>query len=983
MRFLPVVAFSVLLFLAAYVPPVYAVSSCGGVSDSCQCGANNPYPCCNNGNGKASNCTWGAWHMACCNWGAAMPSPWQNAMFWAGNYAGHPDYNVVSQPVPNSIGCMTSSGVGHVAWVTAVNGSTVDVKEQSCCEGSSCYPNCSWCINGFRDHSYSKSYFDGGYIVKKGAVNPCGDGNCNNGEDCNSCSADCGTCPYCGDGQCNNGENCDSCSDDCGSCETCGDNQCNGGESCASCPNDCGGCCGNGDCDNGENCDSCPKDCGECTDMPEGELQVVNCAVIAGWALDPDIGGTVAVRIMSDGQQVAEVTADQPNDSSPGHGFSYKPDAGIKDGQVHTIEAMAVDDKGEKVKTLPGSGKKLLCRNGVEQYGIFAVEHLDSAGIDVFPVAEEGAPFCSLRLAHSGGLEYPNSGTVTARALLANTPFEQLTFDSCGGFADPLYQAAISIDGGAVVTLGSQLVECTPVTVEQPGQELTVSLAATSMTSDPEARELVLKNLAAWSKGWKVGYSDDSSGLVWSNETTDTLGFHARPDVAECIGHISASRQFAKPFDAVEFTLSGESVPAVEVTISNQEGTIVGIDDCTPGAPCSPSDFAGQGLEVKTDCGGTAALPAGWQLKLENLKVFSNFVQAADPWSLIGEKAWGLTAAVPEPSAPGLALRLSTEPDVSMPSGTVRGEMAFPLPPADRIIGMLSYALPGSCFNARVSLDGTAAEDHHTGTYFGPFDIELNGGQLAVSMAASGDCEGQPGAGHVEIQATSYRRGGWWTTPSPAFAGIRDLRGEGCSVKFENLKWWGMSGNQAHGSLHVHRYLDKPHNGVRYNLNHSFFSAFFTLELMLDGQPVSETPLLEPGETAQELTDVEFTDIGFRLSVQVPEVYAYKWEVEAFDVEVLDPAAGWVSVCLAAEGEPELEGVFEVVETGADIITVGNDAAIMLVDGQTPPGKKSSGCGMSHSSGGPGPLMTLFLLVAAILGASGTRFVLAKMRRNC
>lgn len=49
----------------------------------------------------------------------------------------------------------------------------------------------------------------------------CGDGSCNGGETCSSCSSDCGVCPpttYCGDGVCNGGETCSSCSTDCGTC---------------------------------------------------------------------------------------------------------------------------------------------------------------------------------------------------------------------------------------------------------------------------------------------------------------------------------------------------------------------------------------------------------------------------------------------------------------------------------------------------------------------------------------------------------------------------------------------------------------------------------------------------------------------------------------------------------------------------------------------------------------------------------------------
>jgi len=47
----------------------------------------------------------------------------------------------------------------------------------------------------------------------------CGDGSCNNGENCTTCATDCGACvPTCGDGVCGSGENCSSCSKDCGGC---------------------------------------------------------------------------------------------------------------------------------------------------------------------------------------------------------------------------------------------------------------------------------------------------------------------------------------------------------------------------------------------------------------------------------------------------------------------------------------------------------------------------------------------------------------------------------------------------------------------------------------------------------------------------------------------------------------------------------------------------------------------------------------------
>lgn len=47
----------------------------------------------------------------------------------------------------------------------------------------------------------------------------CGDGSCNNGETCSSCSQDCGACPViCGNGNCETGETCLTCASDCGAC---------------------------------------------------------------------------------------------------------------------------------------------------------------------------------------------------------------------------------------------------------------------------------------------------------------------------------------------------------------------------------------------------------------------------------------------------------------------------------------------------------------------------------------------------------------------------------------------------------------------------------------------------------------------------------------------------------------------------------------------------------------------------------------------
>ncbi|VVB75137.1 Uncharacterised protein [uncultured archaeon] len=55
---------------------------------------------------------------------------------------------------------------------------------------------------------------------------PCGNGTCEAGigENCSTCTSDCGSCAYCGDGVCNNGETCLTCGGDCG---------CTGGRVCS------------------------------------------------------------------------------------------------------------------------------------------------------------------------------------------------------------------------------------------------------------------------------------------------------------------------------------------------------------------------------------------------------------------------------------------------------------------------------------------------------------------------------------------------------------------------------------------------------------------------------------------------------------------------------------------------------------------------------------------------------------------------------
>ena len=144
-----------LLVLLIAATPALAVFQCGPTQDTCQCGANNPYPCCDNG----GNCTWYAWHNACCSLAVALPS-WGNAKQWTGNARANASFSVSTTPVSNSVSCRDIGTYGHVGFVSALNGGGgIQVKEQSC-----------WGAYGDATTNYASSYFTGGFITPAGRV---------------------------------------------------------------------------------------------------------------------------------------------------------------------------------------------------------------------------------------------------------------------------------------------------------------------------------------------------------------------------------------------------------------------------------------------------------------------------------------------------------------------------------------------------------------------------------------------------------------------------------------------------------------------------------------------------------------------------------------------------------------------------------------------------------------------------------------------
>jgi len=1052
---------AMLVLFSGWQGKATAVPSCGGVSDSCQCGADNPYPCCNNGNGKSSNCTWGSWHHACCDWGKGLPG-WSHAKYWAGNAASHPDYDVKSSPESGSIGCRKSGYYGHVAYVTGVNGSNVSVHEMSCCEGTSCWPGCSYCINGFQNASYNSGYFDGGYIVPEGAGPVCGDGSCNGGEncsncsgdcgkccgngkcdygeDCNSCSKDCGSCPYCGDGKCasgesckscpkdcgsccgngkcDNGEDCESCSKDCGKCPYCGDGKCSGGESCKSCKEDCGKCCGNGDCDygetcescskdcgkccgngdcdygetcescskdcgkccgngkcdygetcdscekdcgdccgngscdHGETCESCEKDCGPCNHPPVGYVERADCGAIAGWAEDPDSPAPVDVIVRCNGVVVAQMQAGGDSQGHPGHGFYVAVGHELKNSQIQVVEVIAIDDKGEFQPLIDGSGKQFLCRNGIERHGIWTIEHQDSAAVDIFPFPLGESGLTTVQLRHPGGTPYPNSGRVTATASMLATPFEKVQATVCGAYETPLYVLGAAVDGVPIDFPGPGT-DCRSFDFPGPGNVLRFLLEATQMVFDDQTRVVEVRNPAPLAAGWSFEYSFDASGVTASVPAVDQIRFQSRQgdDAASCQGFLSSNRVLPRQFDGVSFGFE-ESPGGTGVKVRTEMSEAF-VSACQDGV-CILPDLPGTSLSLVSSCPSDPN--ASWESAMSDIRVFRSFKDLEPPWELSGDKEWGLRSLVPPGAASGLACRVESVDDGFVPTGAVRCDLDLPEPGADALAGILDWSLPGECFRGFVTIDGKPVRMMSFGKTRESLVLEQTADAFGIALTATQACSIETLEAFVEVSELSYRRLGWWTTPSSRVAGIASHPTQDCSLEFENQRWWGMAGNESAGTLLVHRKLNEPFYGIRYGFDHDFEAPYFKFRLALDGKPAKEHPLLIPSSDQVAINGTEFSHVSFQFMVTTGGVYPYRWNLRVSDLEVLDQAGQWQSICLAGDQAY----VPLVVGQGEDVFAAAEAAEPDDAHG----GDRSRGC---NTFGGPpqaSPLPLAILLVA-------------------
>jgi len=170
------------------------------------------------------------------------------------------------------------------------------------------------------------------------------------------------------------------------------------------------------------------------------------------------------------------------------------------------------------------------------------------------------------------------------------------------------------------------------------------------------------------------------------------------------------------------------------------------------------------------------------------------------------------------------------------------------------------------------------------------------------------------------------------------------------------LKWVGMEEKKAYGGLLVHRFLEKPHTGVRLKVSHTFEGPFFKLRLLLDDKPVKDFPLQAPGSREVEITGKQFSEVGLQFVVAVSDVFPFKWRADVENIEVFRSDTGWVPVCDVAAGEPDLEGIVH----GDDVVsTDGGDAGGS--------GGKSPGCAAAGAAGGSGWLLLVAAMAAGLL----------------
>ena len=925
---------------AAVIAPTnaLAVYQCGNQKDDCKCGGNNPYPCCDNG----SNCTWWAWEAACCNWGVALPG-WGNANTWGSNASKNGNFSVSSNPTSSSVGTRTGGTYGHVVYVESVDGATVHVSEMNCCGG---------CNYGMRKWSYNKSYFDSGYVTKKGATGPvCGNGKCEGGENCSNCSQDCGGC--CGNGQCDNGENCASCSKDCGNC--CGNGKCDNGENCASCDKDCGGCCGNGQCDNGENCSTCDKDCGKCCGNgkcdygetcssckadcicpPVGAIDGATCTSVRGWMSDPDTDAAIPVTLRIDGKVEAQFSASAPTAQHGPHGFSWGTSSDYHDGKPHAADVQATDDKTPTVTTL--GPNVFLCATGPLPTGMWKTQRTDFAGFEVDRPA--GTPDAlAIRFVHPPTYAYPLAGQLASCVSPLTDGFDSATASLSWTLGDAHWNTQVMLDA---TELGSWSGGGQMQLLAGPGQKLCLLATALQEVVVSDAAEVRLDQVIFRKGPWLLTASSDASGWQASLPHQDSVEVRALVGQTAS-GWIKVWKDLNVSFDQITWRNEREAVPnAVKVQLVGGE---VAFDAGDVGA----HERSGlQGKRIGIQWSANALEITGEQMRalVADVRVRCNQTATSALWQIqqMGSYALSVDATETNGKLGGLQLDMHHTPGGWYTTGSVRAKLLV-----TGVIEAVRMTLPPNITGTGLKLE--VLQDNvllwaTTSKIKGQREVELpfTGRELVLAFSTEHESLVLPDQVH-NVSNIQWLRQGWWSAPSPLAVGLTDDRLDGGGVRIATQAAAGPIA----GAWRVNRSISAPNTGIRFDYRHWMQPGQVRARLYRNGD--FEHEMIGEGKYSQtiELPGAT-TEVAFELAGDGTAVAAdHVQYLEVSNIQFRDPAGAWQLVPV------------EVAKTSNQMDAGATDAGAPAASG--PGAAAPSGCEASTNPSMAGYAAILLVLI--------------------
>jgi len=852
---------AVALALALSAPAqVWAVSQCGNQKDDCQCGANNPYPCCSNG----SNCTWWAWKAACCNWKVGLPG-WGNANTWASYASKNGNYQVLANPVPGSIATSTKGQYGHVAWVESVNGNKITVSEMNCC---------GTCNYGMRKWTYDKSYFNSGFVVKKGLPPPG---------------------PVCPNNNCEGGENCANCPNDCGSC--CGNGKCDNGEVCGSCAKDCGSCCGNGACDNGESCATCAKDC---VCLPQGLLEQATCSAVAGWAKDPDTPKPVPVSLREGETVLATATADLPHPKHPGHGFWWATPKTLKDGKAHAVKVQAQDNAHPKVATLGPSA--FLCATGPVPSAGWQSQQVEHSGVAVIIPEAEG---WAVRHHHPADNPYPLAGKVSSCLTPLIGPFDEGYASIAHSFGAQPFAAEVTLDGktlGQFVATGEQRIEF------GQGTHLCLHTTALKEVTVPVETSAELGPVHVRRGPWWFTASPTATGWQAGLRQPDGVDVRAQGTIA---GAVRAEHNVLEPFDQVEWTCQPEQLPdGVHLRLR------VGVTEIAADKPGKQvaSGLWGQEVAVEVRADQPVAAPDDFRAQVFDLRVRRTGVDVDGPWRVDHVGSYGLVADV-TPSAPddtGMQLTLLHHPPAWWTTGHVRAATSVTLAPIDRVTATVALDNKGLADNGltaelevgrKVVWSSQSLPAAHTGPF--GLDVALDelpkDPEIAWTLRIDKD-RWQTAPAAVAVRSARWRAAGWWTYPSANLKGWVDLRpAGGARIEARQVV--------VGGTLLVERGLPWQAKAVKLNYRQSLRPIEAKARLLFDRKVIREFNEVGGAEQSFELpgpvqrialeVQTQADAVELADAVTADQGKALRW-AEVTGVHVQAPDGKWLDIDQAA-----------------------------------------------------------------------------------